>query len=539
MSTNPEKEKISFDVKLDQPHSKSQLTTPVGRLFEQASYKTIIFFFVFVILFIAFTFWIATPFDQGVLLKKEEKFNFGDAIYFSIVTFTSLGYGDYTPIGIGKLFASLSVLSGLMLVATLIGKIASERQYSMLLLLHTSDCQRRLSEFSRQLNEKNLALSAAVLRNNSRVLHSASKDILGLFEILNNYIIFHLNQSRLADFGNDAALNSIYVKLWQLQTVLIDTFKSSLDDEIVNLRCASLENRTLLLTGLMVRFQNQASQEKILFLWKQINSSKSFLKKYLQKDNEEIIEKRSGIVIFEKMNHASLLFDEYKKKTISPWLLRKIITEVPEGLPNLWPRHYHKIIAERLGIANSMAQECIDRLIVDGAIPKKEEVFIPIAAGFFEKFLRQKSFELLKYEKNIIHLLAAKKPEKTLTAISKLIGTFEEIKKEMPPHRSKFNLTITDSNRSLEIFLNRITSIAATLRNAKNMGVLDEKIKEKASKILNLLSLIVVDLENSLNQEKFRRFFLRLRFGFTKENRIYYENLKAMMRQINCTKFLF
>jgi len=35
-----------------------------------------------------------------------------DALYYSVVTFTTLGYGDFTPTGIGKMFAVLEAFSG-------------------------------------------------------------------------------------------------------------------------------------------------------------------------------------------------------------------------------------------------------------------------------------------------------------------------------------------------------------------------------------------------------------------------------------------
>jgi hypothetical protein len=48
-----------------------------------------------------------------------------DYIYFSVVTFTTLGYGDYIPIGYARIVASIQSLLGLGYFAFLIGVSSS------------------------------------------------------------------------------------------------------------------------------------------------------------------------------------------------------------------------------------------------------------------------------------------------------------------------------------------------------------------------------------------------------------------------------
>jgi uncharacterized protein YjbI with pentapeptide repeats len=43
--------------------------------------------------------------------------NIGNAIYFSTVTFTTLGYGDYLPIGLAKIFSALEAFLGAFMLA--------------------------------------------------------------------------------------------------------------------------------------------------------------------------------------------------------------------------------------------------------------------------------------------------------------------------------------------------------------------------------------------------------------------------------------
>jgi hypothetical protein len=43
--------------------------------------------------------------------------DFWQALYFSVITFTSVGYGDIQPIGITRAFASIEALLGIFLIS--------------------------------------------------------------------------------------------------------------------------------------------------------------------------------------------------------------------------------------------------------------------------------------------------------------------------------------------------------------------------------------------------------------------------------------
>ncbi len=50
-------------------------------------------------------------------IQYNNELTFLDNIYFSFVTYTSLGYGDMVPIGLLRFTAGLEVLTGLVLIA--------------------------------------------------------------------------------------------------------------------------------------------------------------------------------------------------------------------------------------------------------------------------------------------------------------------------------------------------------------------------------------------------------------------------------------
>lgn len=46
-------------------------------------------------------------------------YNFWDALYYSVVTFTTLGYGDFQPHGLGRAMAALQAFTGYLILGTL------------------------------------------------------------------------------------------------------------------------------------------------------------------------------------------------------------------------------------------------------------------------------------------------------------------------------------------------------------------------------------------------------------------------------------
>jgi hypothetical protein len=55
--------------------------------------------------------------SQGVAMLSLPKATFGDVVYFSFSTYTSLGYGDIVPLGPARLLAGVESLVGLVLIA--------------------------------------------------------------------------------------------------------------------------------------------------------------------------------------------------------------------------------------------------------------------------------------------------------------------------------------------------------------------------------------------------------------------------------------
>jgi len=76
------------------------------------------------------------PEHAPTLAKGGVLMEFLEASYFSIMTATSVGYGDIVPQGISKLFATLEAIIGLSLFAVLISKPIAEQQQRTILKTH-------------------------------------------------------------------------------------------------------------------------------------------------------------------------------------------------------------------------------------------------------------------------------------------------------------------------------------------------------------------------------------------------------------------
>ena len=125
----------------------------------------------FVIIFVfGFLYALLSPFGHGmeVVGEQDVRFDFGRGLYFSVVTVSSLGYGDLHPEGAGKLLAGIEVLLGLGLIGIVIAKLTSKRVSHFVSRLFVSETKRQLQSFNALFDTRRAELSA-LLEEVSRV----------------------------------------------------------------------------------------------------------------------------------------------------------------------------------------------------------------------------------------------------------------------------------------------------------------------------------------------------------------------------------
>lgn len=112
------------------------------RLINEVSLTRLLLTLLTVAVAFALAYWGLARLDPGLLVetyREGSSLTFADALYFSIVTLSSLGYGDIRPEGIVRLLAGLEVVLGLSFFGIIVAKISSVKQDYILRRMYYAD----------------------------------------------------------------------------------------------------------------------------------------------------------------------------------------------------------------------------------------------------------------------------------------------------------------------------------------------------------------------------------------------------------------
>ena len=83
---------------------------------------------------------------HGVVSSNPEKtVGFPDCLYFSLVTITTLGFGDLAPLGVSRLIAVVEAVIGVFVVGALVSKVLSKRTEMLILEINELAFQERIA----------------------------------------------------------------------------------------------------------------------------------------------------------------------------------------------------------------------------------------------------------------------------------------------------------------------------------------------------------------------------------------------------------
>lgn len=85
-------------------------------------------FFILMIIFLFAGAYSANSHDFEIYGKKTT-ISFEDALYFSTITFTTVGYGELTPTGYNKLISSIQAITGMVLNIAFVGYILASSRF--------------------------------------------------------------------------------------------------------------------------------------------------------------------------------------------------------------------------------------------------------------------------------------------------------------------------------------------------------------------------------------------------------------------------
>lgn len=104
--------------------------TDYYRFIDRISFKLLALIFLTLVLGSAIGYWWFDSMgpENGLTQSSAdtETVGFSQCLYFSIVTLSSLGYGDFQPVGYSRWLASMEVMIGVVLVGLSVAKLASQ-----------------------------------------------------------------------------------------------------------------------------------------------------------------------------------------------------------------------------------------------------------------------------------------------------------------------------------------------------------------------------------------------------------------------------
>lgn len=327
-------------------HDKSKL----GSALDRVKISILSFLLVVGVLVPAAIFFLLTKIGQGITptftTTEQTVISIWDCLYFSVVTISSLGYGDYRPIGAGRIVASLQVMYGLFLLAVIVSKLASERTSTIIKLVYASDTHRRLVEFIESAKARNDSLIEAVKNSDYFLVSKISLENKTAFDIYKQYLDYHLQYgdidtpwvarqlSRLIKMVGDSA---------ELANVIIGRMYT---DAEIHQRIENYLNKAMVLAEYI---SSNYHSEKIASIHDFISDQKEAFKSSVESCDGDYAKLRSTAPV-----------------EITPALLKRVLHSVP---PRPWPPQVHKLVAGELRIANSLAQRAITLLMKAGHFP--------------------------------------------------------------------------------------------------------------------------------------------------------------------------
>lgn len=214
----------------------------------------------------------------------------------------------------------------------------------MLVLLHTSDNQRRLRAFSGEVRQATDILNIACLANDAESLRKGTREMAALLQAIFNYVVFQLNQAKLVDFGNESTLKSLINELSGAQKAYVSAFKCVAADEVTCNRSLKMVERIASFEKLLLKFRRKVEGNLV----KGRVSTHSL--------SGPMSDQKNALLVWAHKNQSN-------------WLLAQVSSRLSSGPRVNWPRHEHKRIAAELGVSKALVQSCIGRLIAQGKVP--------------------------------------------------------------------------------------------------------------------------------------------------------------------------
>lgn len=144
------------------------------RFFARLSFKKVFALWIISAILFSLIFYLSSFFKgSGVVhwnvVSGKSPLDFLDILYFSFITLTSTGYGDFAPIGLAKIAAVVEIIIGLILFGVFISKFVSRKQELILEEIYKISIEERLGRLRLGLSlfKANVARVIERMKNNA------------------------------------------------------------------------------------------------------------------------------------------------------------------------------------------------------------------------------------------------------------------------------------------------------------------------------------------------------------------------------------
>jgi len=194
----------------------------------------------FTLIFVFGTLFFLLSYTEGNGLYVSEtviSHDFGgylNALYFSFVTSTSLGYGDIHPLGVSRFFSIMEVFISLLIFGVLVSKIISVKQEKILEEIYEISFQSRVTRvisglynFRAEIDRLAGRLSEGTLtkeetdeelQNIETNMHLLSSYLMDISRIMSKEERKHLK--KLSDFRADIILDNLHTSVSKIEDLL-------------------------------------------------------------------------------------------------------------------------------------------------------------------------------------------------------------------------------------------------------------------------------------------------------------------------------
>lgn len=196
-------------------------------LIDSMSFLTLMIIAAGVLLAFAGLYYVLSEFGIG-LTQQGRQPTLLDCLYFSVVTFTSLGYGDIIPVSYGRLSACIEVVSGLSFLGVAIAKLSSARQSYLIAQLYARDAQERLESYVLQMRDMKPAYKEAIelLKHGkwpTPALKTRHSDVHRLVLRIKAYLGFEFNNGNFLRDVPSGAIAKVFNSLRQLALLITES----------------------------------------------------------------------------------------------------------------------------------------------------------------------------------------------------------------------------------------------------------------------------------------------------------------------------